>query len=64
MKKRHQQKLIILSVILLFLFNIPLILLFNKGVAFMGLPILYIYIFFIWIASIIVSYLILKKYYE
>ncbi|MCF6182320.1 MAG: hypothetical protein L3J60_09890 [Lutibacter sp.] len=64
MKKRHQQKLIVLTVLLLFLFNIPLILLFNNSKPIFGLPALYVYIFLIWIASIIFTYVILKKYYE
>ncbi|PKP13495.1 MAG: hypothetical protein CVU08_05020 [Bacteroidetes bacterium HGW-Bacteroidetes-3] len=64
MKKRHQQKLIVLSLLLLCLFNIPIILIFNSSTTFMGFPLLYFYVFFIWIVSIIVSYVILKKYYE
>ncbi|PKP39581.1 MAG: hypothetical protein CVT98_01255 [Bacteroidetes bacterium HGW-Bacteroidetes-15] len=64
MKKRHQQKLIVLSILLLCLFNIPIILIFSSSTSFMGFPLLYFYVFFIWIVSIIVSYIILKKYYE
>jgi len=64
MKKRHQQKLIVLSVILLCLFNIPLILLFNSSKIIFGFPVIYFYIFFVWFSSIIISYIILKKYYE
>lgn len=64
MKKRHQQKLIVLSLLLLCLFNIPVLLIFNSSTTFIGLPLLYFYIFFVWIVSIIVSYVILKKYYE
>jgi hypothetical protein len=64
MKKRHQQKLIILSFILLSLFNFPLLLLFNTSSSFLGFPVIYFYIFFVWIVDIIVSYKILKKYYE
>ena len=64
MKKRHQQKLIVLSVVLLSLFNIPIILLFNSSKTIFSFPVMYFYIFCVWIASIIISYLILKKYYE
>ena len=64
MKKRHQQKLIVLSVILLCLLNIPILLLFNTGNKLLGFPIIYLYIFFVWLASIVISYVILKKYYE
>nr|WP_247649183.1 hypothetical protein [Lutibacter sp. B1] len=63
-KKRHQQKLIVLSLLLLCLFNVPIILLFNSSFNILGFPLIYFYIFFIWIISIIVSYIILKKYYE
>ncbi|MDF1516460.1 MAG: hypothetical protein P1P79_00810 [Lutibacter sp.] len=64
MKKRHQQKLIVLSILLLCLFNVPILLIFNISDTFIGFPVLYFYIFFVWIASIVVSYFILKKYYE
>nr|WP_291850265.1 hypothetical protein [Lutibacter sp.] len=64
MKKRHQQKLIVLAFSLLCLLNIPIILIFNSNTVVIGLPLIYLYIFFVWIVSIIVSYIILKKYYE
>ena len=64
MKKRHQQKLIVLSLILLCLFNFPLLLLFNSSTSFLGFPVIYFYIFFVWILDIIISYKILEKYYE
>lgn len=64
MKKRHQQKLIVLSILLLCLFNVPILLIFNFSTTFIGFPVLYFYIFLVWIVSIIVSYIILKKYYE
>lgn len=63
-KKRHQQKLIVLSVVLLCLFNIPILLLFNSSGTFLGFPLIYFYIFFVWVLSIIVSFVILRKYYE
>ena len=64
MKKRHQQKLIALSFLLLCLFNIPFILLFESNTTIMGFPLMYFYIFVVWIVSIIVSYVILKRFYE
>lgn len=64
MKKRHQQKLIVLSLILLCLFNFPLLLLFNSSTSFLGFPVIYFYIFFVWILDIFISYKILEKYYE
>jgi hypothetical protein len=64
MKKRHQQKLIILSVGLLLAFNMPLLLLFDSSEAFLGLPLIYIYIFSVWLLSILVSLFVFIRYYE
>jgi hypothetical protein len=64
MKKRHEQKLVILSMLLLLALNAPLLLLFDSSNALFGLPIIYIYIFSVWLFSIAVTYLILKRYYE
>ncbi|WP_226065099.1 hypothetical protein [Kaistella polysaccharea] len=64
MKKRHQQKLIILSIALFILFNAPILLLFNSSQKFLGLPLIYAYIFFVWAASSLSSFIIFKKYNE
>ncbi|TPN82456.1 hypothetical protein FHK87_23845 [Aquimarina algicola] len=64
MKKRHQQKLVVLSIALLFLFNIPLIFMFNHVESFFGFPVLYFFIFLIWAISILISYIILNRFYE
>lgn len=64
MKKRHQQKLLVLAIVLLLLFNIPIILIFNYEMSVWGFPLIYFYVFTVWIASIITSYIILQKYYE
>ncbi|CCG53335.1 Protein of unknown function [Flavobacterium indicum GPTSA100-9 = DSM 17447] len=64
MKKRHQQKLVVLSFILLVGFNLPIILLFDQSSFIFGIPVIYIYVFSIWFFSVILSYLILKRYYE
>lgn len=64
MKKRHQQKLVILSIALLILFNAPVLLLFNKPNIGIGLPLIYVYLFFVWGASCVSSFLIFKKYNE
>ncbi|MEC5156255.1 hypothetical protein [Chryseobacterium sp. MP_3.2] len=64
MKKKHQQKLVILSIALFILFNAPVLLLFNSSQKFFGLPIIYVYIFFVWAASSISSFIIFKKYNE
>lgn len=64
MKKRHEQKLVILSMLMLLALNIPLLLLFDSSKPLLGLPIIYIYIFSAWLFSIAVTYLIIKRYNE
>ncbi|MCS3869181.1 hypothetical protein J3D55_002097 [Chryseobacterium ginsenosidimutans] len=64
MKKRHEQKLIILSIGLLIAFSIPVSLLFNSEKEVFGYPMILIYIFAVWMASIIISFVIVKKYDE
>lgn len=64
MKKRHQQKLIVLSFFLLMALNFPLLLLFDSFKLMVGLPIIYVYLFGVWLLSIIVSVIIVNRYYE
>lgn len=64
MKKRHQQKLVIVSMILLIGFNLPIALLFDSAQNLFGFPIVYIYFFSIWLFSILASFLIVKRYNE
>ena len=64
MKKRHEQKLIVLSFALFLLFNVPFILIFNLNGQVFGVPAFYFSIFSIWFLSIIISYIILKRHYE
>lgn len=64
MKKRHKQKLAILSIILFVMFNAPVLLLFNNSSKIMGLPMIYTYIFLVWFASSVASFLIFKKFDE
>ncbi|RTY71515.1 hypothetical protein EKM05_01855 [Flavobacterium sp. GSP27] len=64
MKKRHEQKLVILSVLILLALNIPLLLLFDSSKPIFGLPLIYLYIFSAWLFSIAITYLIIKRYYE
>lgn len=64
MKKRHEQKLIILSFGLLILFSAPIILLFNSEKEVFGFPLIYVYIFAVWLFSSVTSLIILKKYDE
>jgi hypothetical protein len=64
MKKRHQQKLIVLTFVLLIALNLPILLLFDSIQEVFGLPAIYIYIFSIWSISIFTSLLIVSRYYE
>lgn len=64
MKKRHQQKFIIVSILLLIGLNLPIALLFDSAQNLMGFPVIYIYIFSMWLFSIMVTFLIVKRYNE
>ena len=64
MKKRHEQKLVFISIVLLVLLNVPLIFVFNTEGSFYGFPTLYFSIFIIWIFAVIISFFVLKKYHE
>ena len=64
MKKRHEQKLVVLSLTLFLLLNVPFLIVFNIEGDVIGFPIMYLSIFLIWIISIVISYIILKRHYE
>lgn len=64
MKKRHQQKMVILSLALLLLLNVPLVLVFDQSGSVFGIPLIYFFIFLLWIAAVVISYIILIKYHE
>jgi len=64
MKKRHQQKLAVLALLLLVALNIPIVLLFDNSDNFLGLPVIYVYVFSVWLFSIIISFIIVQRYYE
>ncbi|PWN69357.1 hypothetical protein C1631_014990 [Chryseobacterium phosphatilyticum] len=64
MKKRHEQKLIILSIGLMIAFSIPISLLFNSEKEVFGYPMILIYLFAVWMISILISFTIVKKHDE
>ncbi|KQK25943.1 hypothetical protein AR438_10170 [Chryseobacterium aquaticum] len=64
MKKRHEQKLIILCIGLLISFSIPVSLLFNSEKEVFGFPRILVYVFSVWMISIMISFFIVKKYDE
>ena len=64
MKKRHQQKLVVLSVLLLLVLNLPIVLLFDSADDILGFPVIYIYIFSVWLFSVLMSWIVVQRYYE
>ncbi|APY07229.1 hypothetical protein BWZ20_02430 [Winogradskyella sp. J14-2] len=64
MKKRHEQKLIILSVAAFAMLNLPFLLIFNHHGHVFGIPTFYLSVFSIWLVVIVVSYVVLKRHYE
>jgi membrane protein YdbS with pleckstrin-like domain len=64
MKQRHQQKLVIISMVLLIALNLPIVLLFDSADSVLGFPVIYIYIFSVWLFSALLSLLIIKRYHE
>ncbi len=64
MKKRHKQKLVILSAAVFVLLNAPVLLLFNDAENSLGFPRIYVYIFSVWLCSSLLSFVIIKKFNE
>lgn len=64
MKKHHSQKLVLLSLFLFAAVNAPLILIFNQPVTIGGLPMVWLYLFGVWFSSIVLSFIILQKYFD
>lgn len=64
MKKRHQQKLVMIAIILFFLWNVPFVTILDVDFQVFGFPAFYIFIFLSWFIGIVVAYYILKKFYE
>ena len=54
--KLKQQKLALFSVLLLVLFTFPFISVANRSAMFAGIPVLFLYIFIVWIITIVVLY--------
>lgn len=59
--KIRQQKLVFLGLFLLLLFTYPFITIANRLALVAGFPVLLLYIFTVWIAGIIVLYIITDK---
>jgi len=59
--KLKQQKLTLFSVLLLILFTYPFASIANKAVLAAGIPVLFLYIFIVWIVAIIVLYRLAER---
>ncbi len=61
METRKDQKLLIVSCLFLVLFTFPVLSIFNSESSVNGIPVLYLYIFTIWIFFIITIFRLIKK---
>lgn len=59
--KLKQQKLTLFSVLLLALFTYPFVSIANKFAMVAGIPVLFLYIFGVWIVAIVVLYSIVER---
>lgn len=56
-----EQKLILISILFLILFNFPVLSIFNAGGSINGIPTLYMYVFLVWILLIVAIFSVLRK---
>jgi len=49
---------------MLVILNVPFLLIFNSEGVIFGIPNFYFCVFSIWLISIVISYIVLKRYYE
>ena len=64
MKKRHRQKLVVISIFLFLAWNVPFITIFESSSQVLGFPSIYVYIFVNWFLTILLTYFILNRFYE
>ncbi len=60
-KPMKAQKLVLISLLFLILFNFPMLSIFNNGDSINGIPTLYVYVFFVWILFIVLVFNIIRK---
>lgn len=60
MKKRREQKLLLVALVLFLVLNLPFVLLYMQPYAVMGIPLSYFMIFLFWLLAIIFSAIILN----
>ena len=44
--------------------NLPIVLLFDSADNVLGFPVIYIYIFSVWLFSVLMSWIVVQRYYE
>lgn len=57
----RSEKLLVVFVVFLLLFNYPLLTIFDRQEMWLGLPVLYSYMFFVWAAIIVTLRIIIKR---
>ncbi len=57
----RSEKLLVVFVVFLLLFNYPLLTIFDRQEMWLGLPVLYSYMFFVWGAVIVTLRIIIKR---
>lgn len=58
---KKQQQLVFISLLLLLLLSYPLISIFNKPQLVSGIPLLYLYLFFVWLGGIVLTAFVIEK---
>ncbi len=53
-QKIRNEKLILFALLIILLLTYPLIAIVNKPILLMGIPILYLYIFFVWLIIVVI----------
>ncbi len=53
-QKMRNEKLILFALLIIVLLSYPLIAIVNKPILLMGIPILYLYIFFVWFIIVVI----------
>ncbi|MFY7908188.1 MAG: hypothetical protein ACOVO2_01485 [Emticicia sp.] len=56
-----QQRAIAITILLVCLFNFPLLSLFNKTIFVLGVPLVYVYVFSVWAVGIIIIAMIAES---
>lgn len=58
---RHHERLIVLFILGVLVWNYPLLHLFGSGVVWLGIPVLFLYLFFSWLVLIVLLALLIER---